>query len=106
MALVAAVGVVVLDVGAQYVLKMTLAGMSSRSVHSRRSDLIQRSANAFIRGACGAVRTMWMPIEVKTRVECCGELGVAVVDQVGETLAGVDKIGCVVAGQLGCPSSG
>ena len=38
--------------------------MSSRSVHSRRSEQIQRSAIAFIRGACGAVRTMWMQIEV------------------------------------------
>jgi hypothetical protein len=35
-------------------------------VHSRRMELIQRSAKAFIRGACGAVSRIWMPMEVKT----------------------------------------
>lgn len=44
--------------------------MSTRSVHSRRSEQIQRCAIAFIRGECG----------------------VPVADQVGEPVSGVVKI--------------
>jgi hypothetical protein len=40
--------------------------MRIRSVHSRRTELIQRSAKAFIRGACGAVSMIWMPMEART----------------------------------------
>lgn len=43
-ALVATVGVAVLDVCVQYVLRWRRSMMSSRSVHSRRNDPIQRSA--------------------------------------------------------------
>ena len=33
---------------------------------SRRTEAIQRSAMAFMRGACYAVSTAWVPIEAKT----------------------------------------
>ena len=65
-ALVASTGVVVLDVGLQHAVQVVLAGDEVRSVHSRRTEAIQRSAMAFIRGACGAVSTVSIPIEAKT----------------------------------------
>lgn len=66
-ALVAAAGVVVIDVGGEYGARRWCSPvMRSRSVHSRRTEAIQRSAKAFIRGACGAVRTISIPIEVNT----------------------------------------
>jgi hypothetical protein len=48
--LVAAAAVVVLDVGVQDHAEVALAGDERRSVHSRRTEAIQRSAIAFIRG--------------------------------------------------------
>ncbi len=40
--------------------------MSIRSVHSARTVFTQRSAKAFIRGACGAVFMISTPMEVNT----------------------------------------
>ncbi|MFC7305088.1 hypothetical protein ACFQVC_12755 [Streptomyces monticola] len=40
--------------------------MSMRSVHSARTVRTKRSAYAFIRGACGAVVTAVMPVDVST----------------------------------------
>ena len=50
MALVAAAGVVVLDVDVEHPTEVTAAGMRIRSVHSPRTEEIHRSAIAFIRG--------------------------------------------------------
>lgn len=64
--MVGAAGVVVLDVFAEDGAQVVFSAISSRSVHSARTELMNRSAWAFICGACGAVGVTWMPMEAKT----------------------------------------
>jgi len=78
--------------------------MSVRSRHSRRVRT-QRSAYAFARGACGAVRTIRMPSAVN-RVERAGELCVPVPDQELELVEPVAEIHDQVACLLGHPLPG
>ena len=80
--------------------------MSIRSVHSARTVFTQRSANAFIFGACGAVSRYLDADGSEYRVERGGEPGVAVADQVGEPTAGLGKFDGEVAGQLDRPRAG
>ena len=53
-ALVASADVVVVDIGLQHAVQVALPGDEVPAVHSRRTEAIQRSVMAFIRGACGA----------------------------------------------------
>lgn len=79
--------------------------MRIRSVHSRRTEEIHRSAIAFIRGVCGAVHTTSTSIEANTASNAVVNLA-SVTDQVGEAASGTVEIRSQVAGQLGYPGSG
>ncbi len=79
------------DVDVEHVVQVAFSGDEDPSVHSRRMEPIQRSAKAFIRGACGVVSTISMPMEVKTASKAAPNF-VAVANQVPESVPGLLQI--------------
>src|SRR5215469_16837700 len=74
--------------------------MTMRSVRSTRTVGMNRSADAFILGACGAVLTRSIPIEATTAPGSVGELRVRVPDQVHEPVPGLVEFPGQLAGEL------
>jgi hypothetical protein len=72
--------------------------MRIRSVHSRRTEEIHRSAIAFIRGALRRGEHHVDADRGDHRIERGGELGISVADQVAEAVSCAFKIRGQVAG--------
>jgi hypothetical protein len=89
-ALVASTGVVVLDIGLQHAVQVALSGDEDPvGAFAADGEAIQRSAMAFIRGACGAGSTASIAIEAK------------IASRVAVNLASRSRIRCVKR----CPAS-